>query len=99
PEFVEFLGRDALTGHDASCLGVNAKPDRGLVPHGLRNPTSQDKAVHDLLPTESSKDRCRQPRIAVSLGVETTTHRVAFTFLAARRVTAWTNLRPPAGRS
>jgi hypothetical protein len=47
-EFVELLRRDATTGHDASCLGVNAKPGRGLVPDGLRNQTSQDKAVHEL---------------------------------------------------
>ena len=46
-EFVEILRRDATTGQDASCLEVNDKPGRGLDPDGLRNQTSQDKAVHD----------------------------------------------------
>jgi hypothetical protein len=47
-DFVEFLGREPAPCHDASCLGVNAKLDREPVPIGLRNQTSQDKAVHDL---------------------------------------------------
>jgi hypothetical protein len=50
-DFLEFLGREPTACHDASSLGVNAKPDQGLVPLGLRNQTPQDKAVHDLLIT------------------------------------------------
>jgi hypothetical protein len=48
PQFIELLGRERSPCHDASHQRVTAEPGRGLAHDGLRNPTSQDKAVHDL---------------------------------------------------